>query len=146
MGKLTKRDFENHWQKIGYEVPRNGFIQKLHKGYYKVIRKKITDVDQIVGAFFASTKDRNGFSMGIFMACTDCFAYAAVYPDRDVVVLELFPYTKIESFATALSAEKEPTTLVIKIYDKEVQIVGHEFRIPDAFLINLKQSGVLQLA
>lgn len=144
MAKFTKRQFENHWKAIGYEIPDDTNIRQWHRGYYKLIEQQIKRLDQVFGAFFASTHDRNGFSMGIFMACSDCFAYAAMYPERDVAVMELLPYSKIKSFALAHSDEGKPAALVMNIYEKNVRVLGYNHEIPKAFLKRLQEVGILK--
>ncbi len=144
MNKFTKKQFENHWKSIGYEIPDDTNIRKWHRGYYKLIEQQMTSLDQIFGAFFASTQDRNGFSMGIFMACSDCFAYAAMYLERDVAVMELLPYTKIQSFAVANSDEGKPIGLIINIYGKDVKVLGFNHEIPKAFMQRLQEVGILK--
>lgn len=144
MRKFTKKQFESHWKSIGYNIPNDNNIKAWHKGYYKLIEQEIDHLSQILGAFFASTRDRNGFSMGIFMACSDCFAYAAMYPEREVAVIELLPYQKIKSFGVATSEEKKPTALFINIYDKDVRVLGYDHQIPDIFMQRLQELGVLK--
>ncbi|WP_125869942.1 hypothetical protein [Williamwhitmania taraxaci] len=129
-------------ENIGYIAPEIKEIEFFHKEIYKILGEKVTDLLKIIGACFCTMDDKNGESIGLFVALPNKFLYIAGVPEKEHMICEEFPFNKISGFTTKAD-KKKVHSIIFQIYNQQVIVRGFDGRIPDIFINNLKESRIL---
>ena len=126
----------------GYIAPKNKELEFLQKEIYNILGYKTSDLTRILAAFWGTMNDKNGKSIGLFVAMPNNFIYIAVVPEKQHMIHEEFPYDKISEFISK-SDQKRINSLTFKIYNEQVEIIGFNSIIPDNFITKLKTNRIL---
>ena len=139
--ELTKK-VELRLNSTGYIAPKNKELEILQKEVYNILGYKISDLTRILAAFWGTMNDKNGESIGLFVALPNNFIYVAGVPEKQHMICEEFPYDKISEFISKADG-KRINSLTFKIYNEQVEIVGFNAIIPDNFMVKLKKKRIL---